>query len=117
MPRDLHLVVFNSQLFPTHWSIWVLSNCLNHGGFPVGKLIHVVGDVAHGFDHKFKRNYVLGETTRQYQTFFLTSVLDEFIVDVVGDRSYGTDKITADSIERCALSIPAPEKSLKSADS
>jgi hypothetical protein len=75
-----------------------------------------VGNVAQGFDHEFKRNYVLAGTTRRYQIFLLASVPDEFVVDVVGDGSYGTDKIAADTIERCALSIPAPEKSLNSAD-
>jgi len=62
MTRDIHLIFYPSPLFPAHWGLWIPSV----GNPQIGKMVHVVGDVATGFEHQFKRNYSLITTTRRY---------------------------------------------------
>jgi hypothetical protein len=119
MSQDIFLLTYDSPLFPAHWSMWVPSDRLGPGGDhnPLGKVIQVVGDPREGFEHEFKRNDELEGTGCRYHQFLLASVPKAFVVDVVGDGSFTTDKVAVDGIERCALSVPAPGKSLKPVDS
>lgn len=107
--RKIYLIVYRSPLFPAHWSIWVpsLSNT------DIGKRIQVTGDSAQGFEHEFVRNYNATGTKRQRSLFLLAEVDDKHVVDVPGDGTESIDTSAADDIERSALSIPAPGKSLR----
>jgi hypothetical protein len=118
MSQDIFLLTYDSPLFPAHWSMWGPSDRLGPGGDhnPLGKVIQVVGDPREGFEHEFKRNEELEGTGCRYHQFLLASVPKAFVVDVVGDGSFTTDKVAVDVIERCALSVPAPGKSLKPVD-
>ncbi|KAF2827132.1 hypothetical protein CC86DRAFT_466857 [Ophiobolus disseminans] len=114
MPRTVHLIVYNSPLFPAHWGLWIPQE---DGDQNIGKLIHATGDARTGFQVAFKRNYDLGTTSRSYQLLPLAQVADQHVVDVKGDGSKGTDTIAHDYLEQVALSIPAPGRSLRSATS
>jgi len=113
MTRDIHLIFYPSPLFPAHWGLWIPSV----GNPQIGKMVHVVGDVATGFEHQFKRNYSLITTTRRYDLVLLAKVDDKHVVDVPGNGEGSSDKNPADDIERKALTVPAPGKSLISASS
>lgn len=69
-------------------------------------------DAAKGFEHEFQRNYSTAGTQRKHSLVLLANVEDKHIVDVPGDGSQSSDKTAADDIERQALAIPAPAKSL-----
>lgn len=113
MTRDIFLVVYHSPLFAAHWSLWVPSA----KDPAIGKIIHVTGDAITGFDHEFKRNYSFADTLRKYSLIHLSSVEDKHVVDTPGDGSLSLDKDPVDDIERKALTVPAPGKSLLSAAS
>jgi hypothetical protein len=113
----LYLIVYSSPIFKAHWSIWIPSSRTSPNGHVLGKLIHVTGDVLGGFVHEFKRNYQLGGTVRRFSCLELGQVHASNVVDVAGDGSSSSDTLAYDAIERCALSIPAPPKSLQSATS
>ncbi|KAF2752611.1 hypothetical protein EJ05DRAFT_505899 [Pseudovirgaria hyperparasitica] len=114
MSRTVHLIVYNSPLFPAHWGLWVPQK---DGDQNIGKLIHATGDARNGFEVAFKRNYDLGATSRSYQLLPLAQVADQHVVDVKGDGRTGTDTTVHDYLEQVALSIPAPGRSLRSATS
>lgn len=110
MTREIYLVLYPSPLFLAHWGLFVPSA----ENSQLGKMIHVTGDVVNGFEHEFKRNYSLAKTTRRYNQILLATVDDKYVVDVPGDGSQSSDQAPADDIERKALTIPAPAKSLNS---
>src|ERR1700749_2017095 len=114
MPREIHIISYDSPIFPAHWALWIPSDRVNDKGTKIGKVIHVTGDVFEGFVHEFKRNYVLEGTRRKYHSSLIATVPDASAVDVVGDGGLSMDRNAADAIERAALSIPAPAKSLLS---
>lgn len=109
--RPVYLIVYNSPLFAAHWSLFIPQL----GSDTLGKLIHVTGDVREGFQHQFKRNYDLSETTHGYQRIALPSVAANHIVDVRGNGQRSSDTTPHDDLERIALEVPAPGPSLRSA--
>lgn len=113
MVREISVLVYHSQLFPAHWGLWIPSA----GNPTVGKVIHVTGDSFSGFGHELKRGYSTVNTDRKPDLFFLANVEDRHIVDtpVCGVDTIVVDTIAVDDIERIALAIPAPAKSLNRA--
>jgi len=109
--REIYLLSYNSRLFPAHWGIWIpyIANP------SVGKVIHVTGDAASGFQHEFKRNYNLLTTGRAHKLTLLAKVSSRHVTDTLGDGLFSIDTIAVDDIERQALAIEAPGKSLMSA--
>ena len=108
MAREVYLIIYHSPLFPAHWAFWIPSV----ESAKIGKKLHVFGDAAKGFEHEFQRNYSTAGTQRKHSLVLLANVEDKHIVDVPGDGSQSSDKTAADDIERQALAIPAPVKSL-----
>ena len=96
-------------MFPAHWALWIPSLA----DPAVGKVIHVVGDVRNGFEHEFKRNYKPSATTTKHEIIYVSKVASEHVVDVPGNGSRSVDTTAHDDIERAALALPAPPKSLK----
>ena len=76
-------------------------------------MIHVVGDVRNGFEHEFKRNYKPSATSTRHEIVHISKVASEHVVDVPGNGSRSVDTTAHDDIERAALALPAPPKSLK----
>lgn len=112
MTRDIYLIVYNSLLFPAHWTLWIPTKANPQ----IGKGIHVTGDAANGFQHEFKRNYDLSEEDRANRLFLLAQVDDRWVADVPGDGSFSVDTTPADDVETIALSVPAPGKSLRTSE-
>ncbi|PVI04890.1 hypothetical protein DM02DRAFT_725567 [Periconia macrospinosa] len=113
MPRNIHLLVYNSPIFPAHWALWIPSTAKPD----VGKIINAEGDAANGFEIAFERNFDLAASGRRHQVILLGQVLDEHVVDVEGDGSQSTDTTARDYMEQVALSVPAPGPSLISVSS
>jgi hypothetical protein len=112
MPRTLYLIVYNSPLFPAHWTMYIPSD--TEEGLGTG--IHATGDAADGFEVQFERRYNYGQTRRTHQQFTLGHIGDEHVEGgVAATRS--TDKTPRDALEQVASTIPAPGPSLISASS
>lgn len=109
MTRVIYLIVYNSLLFPAHWTLWIPTEANPQ----IGKGIHVTGDAVNRFQHEFKRNYDLSEEDRAHRLFLLAQVDDRWIADVPADGSFSVDTTPADDVETIALSMPAPGKSLR----
>lgn len=110
MTRTVYLIIYNSPLFPAHWSLWIPS--LDNAA--IGKRLHAEGDASQGFRVVFKRNYVPEEDTRQYQKLLHAEVSDRHVVDVKGTGTQVSDSTAHDDLERVLLSVPAPGPSLVS---
>ncbi|TDL30184.1 hypothetical protein BD410DRAFT_893314 [Rickenella mellea] len=110
MTRDVFLIVYRSPVFPAHWALWIPSVDNTN----VGKIINVIGDASSGFEHEFVRNHDLEEEShRRNDLVLLAKVNEEHIVDSLEDGSNVNDATAVDDIERKALEIPAPVKSLR----
>ncbi|KAI1093219.1 hypothetical protein F5B19DRAFT_154075 [Rostrohypoxylon terebratum] len=108
MPRTIYLVVYNSRLFPAHWSLWIPSTSNPN----IGTRVHAQGDVATGFEICFERNYDIGQTSRKHEILPLADVDSAHVVDTPGDGSRSVDQEPRDKLETIALRIPAPGPSL-----
>ncbi len=106
--RPASLVIYHSPLFAAHWSLWIPSE----NDSDLGKIIHVHGSVAEGFEHEFKRNYRLSEDSRTNSIRLLGTVSGSSIVDPE-DETYYTDVIPLDIMEETALRVEAPGPSLR----
>ncbi|KAF2013355.1 hypothetical protein BU24DRAFT_442470 [Aaosphaeria arxii CBS 175.79] len=113
MSRPINLLIYNSPLFPAHWSLWLPSAADPN----IGKRIHVTGDSAFGFETVFERNYNLAATRRRYQIVPLAQVLEHHVANDEGDSGPSSDNTARDYVEQVALSVPAPGPSLVSASS
>ena len=76
----------------------------------------MIGDVKNGFEHEFKRNYKPSASSSKHQIVHVSKVAAEHVVDVTGNGSQSKDTTAHDDIERHALGLPAPPKSLKPVD-
>lgn len=83
------------QLFPVHWALFIPST----QNANTGKRFHVIGDSNAGFEHQFDDWNAEGSARKKH---FLS----------LGDIKAGH---SAADIERVANSVPAPEKSTRSA--
>ncbi|KAI1451420.1 hypothetical protein F4805DRAFT_103091 [Annulohypoxylon moriforme] len=108
MSRTIYLLVYNSRLFPAHWSLWIPSP----ENPDVGKRIHAQGDVATGFELCFERNYDKGQTSRRHEILPLADVDSVHIIDTPGDGTRSTDQEPKDRLENIVLSVPTPGPSL-----
>jgi hypothetical protein len=112
MSRKIYLISYDSPLFPAHWALWIPSA----SNPSLGKIIHVTGDAAQGFELQFKRNYDISITQRKHHIIPIGSVDNSHIVDGPGGRTVTDDVPTeGDTLEETAAKIPAPAKSLVSA--
>jgi hypothetical protein len=115
MARSIYLIVYNSRLFPAHWSLWIPSL----SDPTIGKRIQATGDALTGFTIAFERNYDIEATNRAHRLITLAEVDDIYVDD--GDSCKGgpesTDARPIDKLEKIALSVPAPGPSLVSSSS
>jgi len=79
-----------------------------------GKVIHVEGDVNGGFELAFKRNYDPLQSRKEKQVEFLASIDDALVVNPTFPTFLSEDKdaLSGDMLERIALSVEAPHKTL-----
>ena len=69
-----------------------------------------------GFWHEFERNYDPNSTRDQKTLLHLCDVKDEHLLDVPGDGNPFIDTNAVDDIERVALGLRPPPKTLRSVD-
>ncbi|KDR78330.1 hypothetical protein GALMADRAFT_94990 [Galerina marginata CBS 339.88] len=112
--RPIYLIAYESPLFRSHWALWIPVLESNE---KMGKKIHVTGNPHVGFEHEFMRNYCIEDTTRKLNLIKLANVDSKYVVDVPGDGTLSTDTGAADEIEKIALTVTPPSKSLRSASS
>lgn len=110
MARNVYIIIHHSPLFPAHWALWIP----NVTDATTGKVINVRGDPLSGFDHVFERNASLEDVGGKYSLILLASIEDRYVSDMPSDEAYSSDKIANDYLEEIALTIPAPQKSLRS---
>lgn len=111
--RSVYLIVFRSPVFPAHWALWI--PCADDSS--TGKLINAVGDPATGFSHEFQRNFCPASTAGAILTVLLSDCVGaRHIVDgppaLALESTIDADAV--DDLERVALTIPPPRKSLNS---
>ncbi|KAF8606902.1 hypothetical protein BDV93DRAFT_520521 [Ceratobasidium sp. AG-I] len=110
--RSIYIIVFHSPIFPAHWAIWI-----PRANDPqTGKLLNAVGDPATGFVHEFQRNFCPERVSSGNISIILLSSRVEASHIVDGDEAEDStiDAVALDDIERVALTIPPPVKSLNS---
>ena len=112
--RPLKLIIYHSPLFSAHWSLFIPSIQDSN----IGKRIHVVGDSLNGFTHEFVRNENLEDETRSYSLIDIGEVDAEIVADAAADTGRDSeirDAAAVDELERLALEVPAPMKTLRAA--
>lgn len=118
--QPLFLIIYPSPLFAAHWSLF-LPTPPNES---LGTRIHVTGSSLSGFTHEFVRSYDLSDESRAYKLLPLPDVDSEFVTDSGVERgscdqdngAETTNARPASELERIALEVPAPGKSLKGVD-
>ena len=110
------LIIYSSPLFPAHWSLFMPSSNQS-----VGTRIHVTGSSHSGFTHEFVRSYDLSTDTRSYKLVPLPDINFEFVsrekeeTEIKGgEGGESVDVLPRNELERLALEVSAPGKSLKS---
>lgn len=112
MSRAVYLIIFHSPIFPAHWAMYIPHTATAGRG----TLINVRGDPSTGFCHEFERNYDPDSTTSQKKLLHLCDVEERCVVDVIGDGTASIDTYAVDDVERTALQVCAPPKTLRSSD-
>lgn len=102
--RPVYLVIYHSPLFTARWSLWIPSE----NDSDLGKIIHVHGSVAEGFEPELERNYRLSEDSRTNSIRLLSTVSGSSIVDPEDETYYPLDVV-----EEIALRVEAPGPSLR----
>lgn len=110
--RSIYLIILHSPIFPAHWALWI-PRAANPR---TGKLINAVGDPATGFVHEFQRNFWPERVSSGTISTILLSdhVEASHIVDGEEAEESTIDAEAVDDVERVALGIPPPVKSLNS---
>ncbi|OCL14980.1 hypothetical protein AOQ84DRAFT_420483 [Glonium stellatum] len=118
--RPILLIIYHSPLFPAHWSLYIHSARSRE----TGTRIHVTGDLLTGFTHEFVRHYNLRAETRSYSLLALGSVPSSIVEgekdeEHSGEAGRGSnqqetiDQSPRNALERVAMRIEAPGKSLR----
>ncbi|KAG8842277.1 hypothetical protein FRB96_005776 [Tulasnella sp. 330] len=107
--RPIYIIVYHSPLFPAHWSLWIPSAANPN----VGKVIHVNGSAASGFEREFRRNFDIKSITQKHSLILLAQVDEKYITDTPEDGLGTSDEVAVDGIETVALKLAPPEKSLR----
>jgi hypothetical protein len=110
MSRTLYLLVSPSPLFPAHWMLFISSK----GNEEIGLGINAVGYASSGFDLLFERNYRPADARPPlYPSIPLGQLNDEHVVDADLDGLQSQDSTPGSTIEKIAISVPAPKASLQ----
>ena len=108
--RALYVACFvPSPMFPAHWGLWAPGNT----DPSTGTLIQVLGDPLNGFQHEFERQFrPLSQDNRGPLLHELGHVEERYLspIPAGGDATASA----RNELERLALSIAAPPRSLLS---
>ena len=111
MPRNIYLVRYSGFPFKDHWAILIPSATIS----TFGTLIQVEGNPRYGFVHSVVRNYDLSNETRSTKVTLLGEVEEKYMHDTpsAGTLIESDETNPRDEIERVALSVAAPGKSMR----
>lgn len=106
---DIFLLCYlPSPLFHAHWAVFVPDqarpNC--------GTVLNVRGDPLHGFVHEFERGYNPSEDPEKPPAVFKLGTIAKSLVESERNAPDGKDATAYNQLERLALTIDAPGRSL-----
>lgn len=106
---DIFLLCYlPSPLFHAHWALFVPDQARPQ----CGTVLNVRGDPLHGFVHEFERGYVPSEDPEKPPTVLKLGTVAERLIRPEGTTPDGKDATAYNELERLALSVDAPGRSL-----
>lgn len=106
---DIFLLCYlPSPLFHAHWALFVPEKSRPE----CGTVLNVRGDPLHGFEHEFERGYIPSEDPEKPPTMLKLGRIAERLIRSEGTAPDGKDATAYNQLERLALSIDAPGRSL-----
>lgn len=106
---DIFLLCYlPSPLFHAHWAVFVPDQARPE----CGTVLNVRGDPLHGFVHEFERDYIPSEDPEKPPTVFKLGTISESLVKSEKTAPDGKDALACNQLERLALTIDAPGRSL-----
>jgi hypothetical protein len=106
MAPSISLLVFPSRLFPAHWALFIPSS-----SSPSTRTLLNARDTAlSGFTIELERNYPLADALA-HRLISLGEVDDKDLSDF--GYGEGEDSVARNYVEEVALSVTAPEESLR----
>lgn len=97
-----------SPLFHAHWALFVPDPERPQRG----TVLNVRGDPLHGFAHEFERGYVPSEDPEKPPAVLKLGAIAERLIRAEGSAPDGNDSTAHNQLERLALSVDAPGRSL-----
>lgn len=97
-----------SPLFHAHWALFVPDPERPQRG----TMLNVRGDPLHGFVHEFERGYVPSEDPEKPPAVLKLGAISERLIRAEGAAPDGKDATAYNELERLALSVDAPGRSL-----
>jgi hypothetical protein len=97
-----------SPLFHAHWAVFVPDQARPR----CGTVLNVRGDPLNGFVHEFQRGYIPSEDPEKPPTVLELGTIAACLVRPEKGAPDGIDATACSQLERLALSIDAPGKSL-----
>lgn len=106
---DIFLLCYlPSPLFHAHWALFVPEP----GSPQRGTVLNVRGDPLHGFAHEFERGYIPSEDPEKPPAVLKLGTIAERLVRPDDTAPDGKDTEAHNKLERLALSVDAPGRSL-----
>lgn len=106
---DIFLLCYlPSPLFHAHWALFVPEQARPQSG----TVLNVRGDPLHGFVHEFERGYIPSEDPEKPPAVLKLGTVAERLIKPEEIAPDGKDTAAYNRLERLALSIDAPGRSL-----
>jgi hypothetical protein len=97
-----------SPLFHAHWAVFVPEQARPK----CGTVLNVRGDPLNGFVHEFERGYIPSEDPEKPPAVLKLGTIAISLIQSQKTAPDGKDKTACNQLERLALSIDAPGRSL-----
>lgn len=106
---DIFLLCYlPSPLFHAHWAI-----CVPDQAKPTcGTVLNVRGDAFKGFVHEFERGYIPSEDQDKPPKVLKLGAIEKSLIEFEDAAPDGKDTTACNRLERLALSVDAPGRSL-----
>lgn len=106
---DIFLLCYlPSPLFHAHWALFVPDQARPQRG----TVLNVRGDPLHGFEHEFERGYVPSEDPEKPPAIIKLGTIAGLLTRTESTAPNGKDATAYNQLERLALSVDAPGRSL-----
>lgn len=106
---DIFLLCYlPSPLFHAHWAVFAPDQARP----TCGTVLNVRGDPLNGFVHEFERGYIPSEDPEKPPKLLNLGAVAKCLVESEGAAPDGKDTTACNQLERLALSVDAPGRSL-----